>query len=237
MFPLVSTLRHWMVQPPCQACCHQGFQQGRGSPWLRFNKPCSEALPAPGGRALPGATLLPLWPPPHCAHLPSHPPAHPTCPWLSFSFLWMRGPWEVSGQHLHLPWQLQRPFSGGPALQEAWMPRSLGAHRSAEHNTIPACVLSPRGPVFLHPCRLRDWPTLEIKSSLNSERLGGFCRRLEEKKLYHCARLGWAKGAGAKGDAFLFPGKSSENPASPPLTFLCHQALSSAAALLHSVLC
>lgn len=35
---------------------------------------------------------------------------------------------------------------------------------------------------------------------------------MEEKKLYHYARLGWAKGAGVKGDAFLFCWESSENP-------------------------
>lgn len=62
-----------MVQPPCQACCYQGFQQGRGSR-SRSNSPAPRLCQDLGT----GATLLPLWLPPTVLTCLPRPPAHPT---------------------------------------------------------------------------------------------------------------------------------------------------------------
>ena len=78
--------------------------------------------------------------------MPTCLPAHlltPPRPQLSFCFLWMQGTWEMSGQHLHLPWQLQHPLRWGQpsrkplgVLVVTLMPRFLGAHpvRRAQYN-------------------------------------------------------------------------------------------------------
>lgn len=230
------------------------FPAGERLPGSRSNSPAPRLCQDLGTEA----TLLPLWLPPYCTHLPSRPPAHPTMSPAAFLFSLDAGhlggvrPALVSALATPAPSQVgqpsRKPFgcpSGHP------VPRSLGGHLISRAQYNPSVCSEPTGALsFFTPATSGiglHWKLNLLLIPRGLEAPEGDWRRRSSTTVQ-----GWGGPrepglrvmlSSSAGSPTRIRGSCDASqlcpalPMSPPATFLCHQALSSAAAWLHSVLC